>query len=207
MGLDMYLNRMNKVEGLTLKQILIIDKYLSWRDDEAARKYTLKDWCGVNQKDLPPKELVKHYEQNCQGAPSEDVGYWRKANQIHNWFVENVQDGEDDCGCYEVSQEQLEGLLETCKLIKNKCKLIKGKVKASEYFQDGKWVTEYEDGQVLENYEIAEEYLPTRAGFFFGGTDYDEWYMQDIDNTIQIIEKVLEETDFEAQMILYSSSW
>ena len=37
----------------------------------------------------------------------EDVGYWRKANQIHNWFVQNVQGGEDDCGIYEVSQAKL----------------------------------------------------------------------------------------------------
>ena len=27
----------------------------------------------------------------------EEVGYWRKANAIHKWFVDNVQDGNDDC--------------------------------------------------------------------------------------------------------------
>ena len=27
-------------------------------------------------------------------------GYWRKANQIHSWFVENVQNGEDNCNEY-----------------------------------------------------------------------------------------------------------
>ena len=27
-----------------------------------------------------------------------NVGYWRKANAIHNWFVENVQKYDDDCG-------------------------------------------------------------------------------------------------------------
>jgi hypothetical protein len=26
-----------------------------------------------------------------------EFAYWRKANAIHNWFVKNVQDGEDDC--------------------------------------------------------------------------------------------------------------
>lgn len=25
------------------------------------------------------------------------VAYWRKANQIHDWFVKNVQDGIDEC--------------------------------------------------------------------------------------------------------------
>jgi hypothetical protein len=33
--------------------------------------------------------------------------YWRKANQIHKWFVDNVQNDVDDCGNYYVSREQL----------------------------------------------------------------------------------------------------
>ena len=43
----------------------------------------------------------------------ERVGYWRKANAIHQWFVVNVQDVEDNCGYYYVSRENLEVLLET----------------------------------------------------------------------------------------------
>mgnify|MGYP003339653075 CR=1 FL=1 len=41
-----------------------------------------------------------------------EVGYWRKANAIHKWFVDNVQEGEDDCGNYEVSNEKLKELLD-----------------------------------------------------------------------------------------------
>ena len=40
-----------------------------------------------------------------------DVLYWRKANAIHQWFVENVQDGEDECKRYYVSKENLGELL------------------------------------------------------------------------------------------------
>lgn len=40
--------------------------------------------------------------------------YWRKANAIHKWFVDNVQDGEDDCKQYEVSAEQLRELIALC---------------------------------------------------------------------------------------------
>ena len=36
--------------------------------------------------------------------------YWRKSNQIHKWFVDNVQDGTDNCGNYSVSVEQLKEL-------------------------------------------------------------------------------------------------
>jgi hypothetical protein len=42
----------------------------------------------------------------------EAAGYWRKANAIHRWFVEHVQDGRDDCRPYEVSRAQLAALLE-----------------------------------------------------------------------------------------------
>ena len=63
------------------------------------------------------------------------MGYWRKSNQIHNWFVDNVQDGEDNCSAYYVSREQLEELKELCI-------------------------------QVLANKELAEDLLPTGAGFF-----------------------------------------
>ena len=27
-----------------------------------------------------------------------NVAYWRKFNALHNWFVNNIQDGKDDCG-------------------------------------------------------------------------------------------------------------
>jgi hypothetical protein len=42
------------------------------------------------------------------------VGYWRKANQIHKWFVDNVQTGADDCKSYYVSAEQLQKLKTLC---------------------------------------------------------------------------------------------
>jgi hypothetical protein len=45
--------------------------------------------------------------------------YWRKSNAIHKWFVDNVQGGEDDCGDYEVSREQLMELLATIETVLN----------------------------------------------------------------------------------------
>ena len=43
--------------------------------------------------------------------------YWRKANQIHNWFVENVQDGDDNCEEYDVTTSDIENLLAKCKRV------------------------------------------------------------------------------------------
>lgn len=48
------------------------------------------------------------------GCITESVGRWRKANQIHGWFVDNCQDGQDDCGRHEVSYSQLLELKKLC---------------------------------------------------------------------------------------------
>jgi hypothetical protein len=103
------------------------------------------------------------------------VGYWRKANAIHKWFVDHVQEGKDNCGNYDVSRDQLTTLRDVCVRVRD-----------------------WPGG-------LAAEQLPTANGFFFGGTDYDEWYFRDVDNTIEIIDKCLQlptSWDFE-----YRSSW
>jgi len=104
-----------------------------------------------------------------------EVGYWRKANQIHRWFVQNVQDGKDDCGDYYVSRQDLIDLKELCT-------------------------------NVIADKSLAPTELPTESGFFFGATEYDEWYYQDLTQTIEIIDKALtldkHQWDFE-----YHSSW
>lgn len=104
----------------------------------------------------------------------EEAGYWRKANAIHNWFVENVQGGVDECQQSYVDISKLEELLKLCKEVKT-------------------------------NPEKGNEILPTQGGFFFGTTEYDEWYMQSIEETIEILEKALENSeDYE---YYYQASW
>lgn len=100
--------------------------------------------------------------------------YWRKCNQIHAWFVRNVQQGEDNCGEYYVSHERLKELLNTCK-------------------------TAYIDRNPA--------LLPPQEGFFFGGTDIDEWYWRDIAETIKKLERVLALPDFDKLSFYYTSSW
>ncbi len=104
----------------------------------------------------------------------EEVAYWRKANQIHNWFVTNVQNGVDECQSSYVSREKLEELLDVCK-------------------------------KVTEDNSLAESLLPSASGFFFGGTDYDEWYFRDVANTIQFLEEIL--SDESADDFEYNASW
>ena len=137
----------------------------------------------------------------------EEVGYWRKANAIHKWFVDNVQDGVDNCERYEVSKEQAQELLDLCKEVASKTRLENGWIKNGERFANGMWCPIYEEGETVVNPEVAEELLPTQGGFFFGGTDYNEYYMQDIKYTIEMLTKALDEIDFNREMLVYCSSW
>lgn len=99
--------------------------------------------------------------------------YWRKANAIHKWFVDNCQEGVDDCGNYYVGREQLEELRDLIlEVLKNKNSKL----------------------------------LPPQAGFFFGSTDINDWYWEDLRSTADGLERVLAEfpKDWEFE---YHSSW
>lgn len=44
-----------------------------------------------------------------------EVAYWRKANAVHAWFVDNVQGGQDECEPHRVTRVQLEELRDLCR--------------------------------------------------------------------------------------------
>jgi len=110
---------------------------------------------------------------------------WRKANAIHKWFVDHVQGGKDDCGRYPVTVENLHKLRADC-------------MAALTYYNEG-------------DPEGAAAYLPTASGFFFGCTDYDEYYADDLRTTIQVCSKLIktiespDRRDFLS--VEYESSW
>ena len=63
--------------------------------------------------------------------------------------------------------------------------------------------------KALEFKDKASEILPTTEGFFFGGTNYDEWYFQGLEETVEIIDNALEgvdEDDYNTSFF-YQASW
>lgn len=61
--------------------------------------------------------------------------------------------------------------------------------------------------QVLENPSDGPEKLPTQAGFFFGSTDYDEWYLADLKQTVTMLDYVtLMDRDWRHKYY-YQASW
>lgn len=121
----------------------------------------------------------------------EKVGYWRKANQIHNWFVQNVQDGEDDCKEYTVSSDDLRQLLEAVNTVLDARTTQKPEALS----------------------KVIEEVLPPSDGFFFGSTEVNEWYWQDLEYTKETLTNLIEEIAIDHlnpamwTSIHYQSSW
>lgn len=98
MGLDMYIYQCNRTEH-TIEQLNDIN----------------------NTKDLNPEMVqatpflpLRKYTHFAAYSIFHEAAYWRKANATHAWFVRNVQNNEDDCGCYELTQEHLQNLVQLC---------------------------------------------------------------------------------------------
>ncbi len=97
-----------------LDQYLTAEKYYSgyaFQDEEKRQQY--KDIIiAANGQDVA--------DEDCPMATvGITLGTWRKASAIHNWFVNTVQQGHDDCGRYLVSREDLKVLHDQCQHVIN----------------------------------------------------------------------------------------
>ena len=139
---------------------------------------------------------------------TKEVGYWRKANQIHRYFVDNIQNGIDDGGTYEIQKETIEDLCRKCQTVKDLLAHLEKKTVSEEIGWNGRERKPiFADNEVFVNTEQIANILPTRGGFFFGSTEYDSGYSEDIDGTIEICEKILKDFDFENNYLAYHASW
>ena len=224
MGLDMYLKRYPRYRNMNVDDIEKIDSFFDYLNRPASYSQTsLEEWCGVKDSDLSTFDVIAHYapyfttkyyywddeHEYPHNHIAEQVGYWRKANAIHQWFVDNVQDGEDDCDYHrEVTRGDLIELRDLCINVVNHSPMALGKIENGERWTPTTgWEKILEDGKYIIDASYAAEHLPTQHGFFFGSNNYDQWYISDLMETIKICNEVLDTTDFETQMIYYRSSW
>ena len=160
MGLDMYLSKRTNVQN--------------WDHMTPEERHTITV-TGPQAATIKPERIAYIEEQ---------VGYWRKANAIHRWFVEHCQDGVDDCRQAYVAHEQLAELRDLCRSL----------------------VSAYEiDPETATARATAE--LPPQSGFFFGSTALDDWYWQDLRKTADLLTNALDETVIGRNEFQYQSSW
>ena len=160
-----------------LDQYLTAKKYVSKWDysNDYKNKEVRQDFTDLLPMDTPD---ITRYGQYAGITVEYPVGYWRKANAIHNFFVQEVGESVDDCREMYVHRDVLVDLRERC-----------AEVIGSDDME-----------------EMAKEVgLETVSGFFFGDTEYGDWYKEDLKLTIEICDHVL--TLPEEYSLHYQASW
>lgn len=121
--------------------------------------------------------FMKKVDKQTGKTLNDELMYWRKANQIRQWFVKNTGYPEDgNCIDHSVTKEQLEKLVADCRA-------------------------------VLNNHRLARKIMPTSDGFFFGGTEYDEWYYRQLESTANEVGEIIADTDLDSEEIIYTEWW
>ena len=117
---------------------------------------------------------------------------WRKANQIHRWIIDNSEETLEEERTTIISMGKLKELLE----IINDIIHLTPKEKMCIRLQNG----------LDFNVEKAKRFLPTCSGFFYGGTEYDKWYLEQLIETKEFLEKVINNDNLDKKF-RYIASW
>lgn len=163
-------------------------------------------------------------QKGCDEYCDEEIGYWHEATAIHIWFVQNVLNGIDERQQSLVSREQLENLLEVCQKVLDTAKCLDGQVIGKvktfgdnltkedilEIFEElddeiillnGEYlIEEYEKGFYVPNWFEIVHILP---GISVNENDYQEYYIEYVKKTVNILKSALKETNFDKEEIYY----
>lgn len=148
----------------------------------------------------------------------EEVAYFRKVNCLIPFFENEMGGDVDNCKDFDISVEAMQKLVEVCdKLIQlhQQCGPVPDFTECMPSREDGESAVDFEARQADYNAKLqayrdglrsrkdvacAIEELPTRAGFFFGSTEYGEWYFEDLqhikDEFSQVIADAVPSDDF-----------
>ena len=183
MGLDMYL------EGSFSTRAYIQPTDQQYADMREGKEVTVKRSPeledALNAIGLQDAPIDHQYNHMTYTFP---IITWRKANQIHKFFVDNCQEGNDNCQRHYVSTGDLKMLLDRINTI------LEIKTPVAREMK-------------------AEELLPTDVeGCFFGTKEYDDWYYKDLEDTKKVLDKLFEyeenaESGKNFDNFYYQSSW
>ena len=166
MGLDMYLNVSERISSHDFSRVNNVTSYT-----ENPRYNNVIEAADIKVKDNMASSVSVEWT----------AIYWRKSNQIHNWFVNTLADGVDECQRIPVTRDNLVALHNRCGVLLD-----------------------------TKSTELAMELLPPASGFFFGSTAIDEWYWSDVEETHKQLTELLDEITEENKWnydIEYQASW
>ena len=104
------------------------------------------------------------------------IAYWRKVNFIYAYF-DNKNMLDHESECAWVDVEDIKDIIKRCEIV-----------------------------LADKNDATNNELLPTQSGFFFGSTEYDKWYYDDVKDTIKKLKKVLKGLKDDEQLYI-AFSW
>ena len=215
MGLDMNLYKTKKINNFSAIDYYYANKAFEYYADKELAKtnnwnfdFSLTDW---NIPESMTKEKIKPLQNTYSKHYTifEQVADWSKANQIHAWFVNNIQNEIDDCSYYFVTKDNLLDLKEICEKV----------LKLNPYtLNKDSYLLYYSANNLIDKGIITKEQyakletelnkiLPTKEGLFFGPTDYALSYFLNVKETLKMLTKILDNADFENEVYLYNSSW
>ena len=180
MGLDIYFKRVNKI------------------DFQFAKK----------------KDTQEAYDE----LQLEDMGYFRKVNCLLPFFGY-----EDDCSIHPIEKCQIEDLVSIAKKLLEVYDTISYQLHLQqievnyykEIYRDNQEMCDERCKPFLQKMDeiwkpfesVAQEMLPTTTGFFFGSTQYRDYYVADLKDIVEIFTKVLDTTDFDIDQIFMYCWW
>ena len=207
MALIMYLTRAPKHENVSIEDMQAMDDYFAWHNkkkQDLSYNSTFEKWCGRYENDLPSTDIVKYYSKFYTKKTAydeylgdvehysvlEQIARMGKMNQVFKWFINNGMNYNVSKEYFEVTKENLIKLLDACNNAKSGFELV-----AADKYK--------------VNEEIAKKYMPLMedVGMFFGSTEYDEWYAKDIIDFADVVQNILDTTDFENQVVYFNAIW
>jgi hypothetical protein len=126
------------------------------------------------------EDVALHPDRNFD---PEEIGYFRKVNFLIPFF-----DYSENCEYKEITRDELEEL-------ERKCAIVSAAI--PKVNEDGEKI--YWDEDIAR----AKKLLPTTSGFFFGSTDYDEWYFEDVKQVLDWVIGVLAELQDNEVVLMY----
>ena len=197
MGLDIYFKAKSKNEKLHKDYDEECTKYRDaqkrYNDALGKEVEKIKGTTEPNQSDYfdLPKEVTDRLRaefeneaielqrkiDECYDALYSEVAYFRKVNFLLPYF-----NYEENCSEVVIDKCEVEELIGYCKRVINA-----------------------KDTDIAES--IANELLPTEAGFFFGNTDYDEWYFKDVQEVMDKFTEILNDFDFDENELIMDCWW
>lgn len=181
MGLDIYFKRRRNSNAATENSLAKF--YGSFEETDTAEKvrglakqFGVEDKVDVSEHEYTDGNGNKTVYVTAYRNDTEEAAYFRKHNHLLPYFGYG-----ENCSNLPISRNQLE-----------------------QFIEDAKEVLSHEGKDDFQ--QVAAELIPTESGFFFGSVEYGEWYCSELRENIEAFQGILDNFDFNTD-ILYMHCW